>query len=266
MATTHDRQATALRVIGWLVERHHQSLGLWPWTWTGPAGEPYVTLYASCTSARFGDDFGALSGWIDASVWPPLDGTPHPATFYRDRLRLPDWSLQPPTATPAAARRATHPELDVLADAGATVETIAQLQESASNLDLYLAMLAPLRHGGHRHRQPAGRMAVQVMHLATEAALALGQDYAIPWTGPAAGHATGIVDADWTAFRTQYRLDEIPFQRAPQDVFAFGDRGWLHAAGWAGDRYGNVVRLRDTGYDTDAVTHQRAMILRLLGG
>jgi hypothetical protein len=255
-----------LRAISWLVERHHQSLGLWPWTWTGPAGEAYVTLYASCVSDRFGDDFGALSGWIEASIWPPLDGTPHPATFYRDRLSQPDWSLQAPTvAHPPAAQRAAHPELDVLARTGAPIDTLAQLLESASNLDLYLAMLAPLRHGNHRHRQSVGQMAVQVMRLATEAALALGEDYAIPWTGPTLGRATGIVGPDWTAFQSRYRLDELPFTPAPQDVFAFGERGWLHAAGWAGDRHGNIVQLHDTRHDAAAVAHQQALVLRLFG-
>ena len=258
-----DRRATALQTIGWLIERHHQSLGLWPWTWTGPEGEPYVTLYAKCTEVRFGSDFGALASWVEASRWPPLDGTPYPATFYRDRLVQPPWAARPPVAAEPGVRRAA-PDLERLARAGTPIETLAQLLEAASNLDDYLAMLAPLRHGGHGHRGPAGRRAVQMVRLATALALALGEDYAVPWTGPAGGHATGISDPDWTAFRQRYRLDALPFSPVAQEVFSFGDRGWLHAGGWAGDCHGNVLQLSPNLEDDRAFAHTQDVMLRLL--
>lgn len=261
-----DRRAVALSIIDWLVERHHQSLGLWPWTWTGPAGEPYVTLYAECTALRFGDDFAALANWVEAERWPRADGLPHPLTFFRDRLDLPEWALRPPVGAEGAVRpRLAMVELEQLARGGAPVETLAQLLEAVSGLDQYLAMLAPLRHGGHPHREAAGRTAVLMMRLATELALALGEDYAIPWTGPAGGRANGISDPDWPAFLRRYRLTELPFPPSPQAVFVFGERGWLHAAGWLGDRHGNVLRLGAAAHEAASFPAVRALACQLMG-
>jgi hypothetical protein len=265
-AQTADRRETTLRVIAWLVERHHQSLGLWPWTWEGPEGEPLVTLYAACAALRFGDDFGALAGWIEASRWPPLDGTPYPATFYRHCLGQPDWALAAPAPANAPPPARAAPDLDALARAGAPRETLAQLLEAASNLDTYLAMLAPQRHGSHAHRGPAGRRAALAMRLATELALALGEDYRIPWTGPAGGRANGLSDPDWRAFADRYRLSDLPFPRAAHEVFSFGDRGWLHAAGWAGNRDGALLRLPPDLDRPDAFARARSALLILLSG
>jgi hypothetical protein len=265
-AAAPDRRAIALRIIGWLVERHHQSLGLWPWTWTGPEGEPYATLYAACAALPFGGDFSALANWVEASRWPPADGRPHPTTLRRDRLTPPEWALLPPTAAPQPSPpRATALDVEQLAYGGAPIETLAQLLEAASTLDQYLATLAPQRHGGHAHREAAGRTAVLMMRLATEAALALGEDYAIPWTGPAGGRANGRSDPDWGEFRRRYRLADLPFPPEPQAVFAFGERGWLHAAGWLGDRHGNLLRLGPAAAEPAAFDHARALTLRLLG-
>lgn len=260
------RRATALQAIGWLVERHHQSLGLWPWTWTGPAGEPYVTLYAKCVETRFGDDFGALAAWVEAGRWPPLDGTPHPTTFARDRLAVPDWALRAPAGGQGAAPPRVATDLEALARAGGSTETLAQLLEAASGLDDYLATLAPLRHGGHAHRTPAGRRAAAVMRLATALALELAEDYAIPWTGPSGGHANGISDPDWAAFAARYRLDGLPFPAAAQEIFTFGQRGWLHAGGWVGDRHGNALRLGPDLEEAAPFAHAHALALRLLDG
>ena len=263
MADTYRRRH-ALDVINWLVERHHQSLGLWPWTWEGQDGERYVTLYARCAALRFDNDFAALADWVETCRWPPLDGTPHPATFFRDQLGMPDWAERAPVpATGAPDPRPIRPDLDALARAGTPIDTVAQLLESTTALDDYLATLAPLRHGGHAHREEPGRMAVLVMRLATEVALALGEDYAIPWTGPAGGRANGIADPDWDAFGRRYRLEALPFPPSAQDIFTFGERGWLHAGGWAGDRHGNVVRLNSSPGQSVAVA--RGLVLRLLG-
>lgn len=261
---TATQRATTLRVIGWLVERHHQSLGLWPWTWPGLAGEPYVTLYAACAWERFGEDFAALASWVDASRWPPPDGTPFPATLRRDCLRLPDWALGSPLPPPDQRRPATLPDLDALARAGASLETLAQLLESGSTLDDYLALLAPQRHGGHRHRSVAGQRAVVIMRLATEMAIHLGEDYAVPWAGPSGGRAGGIADPDWPAFQQRYQLSELPFPPNAAATFAFGERGWLHADGWAGDRHGTIVRIGPV-VDEAAYAATLAIIQRLLG-
>jgi hypothetical protein len=259
-----DRRALMLRIVEWLVERHHQSLGLWPWVWSGPDGEPYVTLYAVCTAQRFGRDFGALANWIEAHRWPPVDDTPHPATLYRDRIGAPAWSLAPPLADAAVHPRAVALDIEQLARGGAPIETLAQLLESASRLDQYLALLAPQRHGGHPHRAVDGAMAVLVMRLATEVALALDDDYAIPWSGPVGGQANGISDPDWAAFQARYQLDRLPFEPAAQAVFSFGERGWFHAGGYLGDRRGTVVRLGPATLEPAAFASVRAQALALL--
>ena len=119
--------------MAWLVERHHQSLGLWPWTWASSEGEPYVTLYAACQALRFGDDFGALANWIEANRWPSVSDMPHPTTLYRDRIGCPDWSLASPLTWPRSIPVAVAHDVDQLARGGASVETLAQL------LDLELA-------------------------------------------------------------------------------------------------------------------------------
>ena len=77
--------------------------------------------------------------------------------------------------------------------------------------------------------------------------------------------ANGRSDPDWGEFRRRYRLDALPFPPAPQEVFAFGERGWLHAAGWLGDRHGNVLRLGSAAAEPAAFDHARALTLRLLG-
>ncbi|MCC6629790.1 MAG: hypothetical protein IT340_20615 [Chloroflexi bacterium] len=259
-----DRRALMLRLVEWLVERHHQSLGLWPWTWTGREGEPYVTLYAACVAVRFGHDFGALANWIEASRWPSVDETPHPATFFRDRIGCPVWALTSPLAAETAHPRAMALDVEQLARGGASVETLAQLLEAASRLDQYLALLAPQRHGGHPHREAAGAMAVLVLRLATAAALALGVDYTIPWSGPAGGQANGISDPDWDAFQTRYRLARLPFAPDAPAVFTLGERGWLHAGGWLGDWRGTVLRLGAGAVESAAFPAVRAQTLALL--
>jgi hypothetical protein len=259
-------RALTLQIVAWLVERHHQSLGLWPWTWQGPEGEPCVTLYAGCVALRFGDDFAALASWVEANRWPPPDGAPYPATFFRHRPAQPDWAVRPPLpdAMAPGPTLAPRPDLLALARAGASIETMAQLLETGSGLADYLATLAPQRHGGHPHRAAAGRTAVRVMRLATAAALALGEDYTVPWTGPAGGRAMGVADPDWRAFARRFRLAELPFPARPQEVFTIGERGWLHAGGCVGDRHGNVLRLAADLGDPTAYTRTEALVLSML--
>ena len=136
-AAAFDRRATALRIIDWLVGRHHQSLGLWPWTWTGPEGEPYATLYAACAALPFGGDFGALANWVEANRWPPVDGRPHPTTLRRDRLTPAGMGAAAADGRAIAGIAARGMALDVeqLAHGGAQIETLAQLLEAASTLD-----------------------------------------------------------------------------------------------------------------------------------
>jgi hypothetical protein len=261
-----DARAVTNRVIGWLVTRHHQSLGLWPWTWSDPTGERYITLYASCVAERFGDDFGALASWLDSSRWPPPDGAAHPATFFRDRLGQPDWARQAPSPepVPGGAAHGATPDFLALVRAGASIETLAQLLEASSNLDHYLSTLAPQRHGDHAHRGPAGRQAALVMRLATEAALALDEEYAVPWTGSTGDRAVSLPGPNWSTFARRYRLRHLPFPLAPHLTFTVGDRGWLHAGGWAGDRWGNVLQFAADA-SGDAFDHLRTLTLRLLG-
>jgi hypothetical protein len=264
MTARPDHRAAMLRVVAWLIERHHASLGLWPWTWTGTDGEPYVTLYARCVSLRFGDDFGALASWLEAQRWPAPDETPHPATLLRDRLLPAAWAVTPPQPGGPQPPHMPGADIEQLARSGASIETLAQLLAAASGLDRYLAMLAPQRHAGHPHRGPEGQMAVLMLRLVTELALMLGDDYQVPWSGPAGGLPNGISDPNWAGFQHRFRLTSLPFPPAAQDLFLLGQRGWLHAVGRIGNRHGTVIQASAEDTSDAAYSALRAAALGLL--